>query len=84
MKKTQQVEGQINNVSLDEILDALRLMEANSLYITKPVYRGNIEKWPNNQISFIDFHINYLKVHPALNPYHYLSNLRLTLKKRSY
>lgn len=82
MRKHQE-EGQINEVAEDEIIAALSSMENNSLYLTKPTYRGNAEKWPNNQISFIDFHLGYLKAHPALNPWHYLANLRLILKKTS-
>lgn len=83
VKKAPQVDGYINSVSEDEIISELKAMIDNSLYLTEPAYRGNAEKWPGNEISFIDFHLGYLKVHPALDPYHYMANLKLTLKKRS-
>ena len=78
-----QVDGFINSVSEDEVVAALNSLEASSTYVTKPAYRGNVEKWPDHQISFIDFHLGYLKDHPTLNPHQYLANLRLMLKKNS-
>jgi len=78
-----QADGLINNVSEDEIVAELALLEANSNYVTKPAYRGNIEKWPNHQISFVDFHLGYLKNHSSLNPHHYIANLRLMLSKKT-
>ena len=74
--------GLINSVSEAEVEAALCSLEANSAYVTKPAYRGNVEKWPNHQISFLDFHLGYLKDHPLLDPHHYIANLRLMLKKR--
>ncbi len=78
----QQQDGFINNMPEDEIVSALNLLVANSIYVTKPAYKGNIEKWPTHQMSFIEFHLTYLKSHPTLNPNHYISNLKLMLKKR--
>ncbi len=77
-----QQDGFINNVEEEEIVAALSLLESNSLYLTKPIYRGDAQKWPGNQMSFIDYHLTYLKAHPTLNPYHYLANLRLMLKRK--
>ena len=77
-----QPDGFINNVHEDEIISALSLMETNSSYVTKPAYKGNVEKWPDHQISFIEFHITYLKAHPLLDPGHYISNLKLMLKRQ--
>lgn len=64
-----------------EIMDALRSLESNPLYLTEPTYRGNVEKWPDHQISFVDFHLDYIRSQPALDPRHYLANLRLKLRK---
>lgn len=77
-----QEDGLINSVSEDEIVAELASLEANSTYVTKPAYRGNVEKWPNHQISFIDFHLGYLKTHATLDPRHYIANLRLMLNKK--
>ena len=76
------VDGYINEVSEEEVIEALQLMETSPSYITKSAYRANADKWPNHRISFIDQHIAYLKAHPALNPYQYIANLRLMLKRR--
>ncbi len=68
-------------MSEDEVLTSLRTMQANPLLLTESVYRGNSEVWPNHRMSFIDYHLAYLKVHPTLDPKHYLANLRLVLRK---
>lgn len=81
MRKYQE-DGLINSVSEDEVVEALNSLETSSTYVTKPAYRGNADKWPGHQISFIDFHLGYLKDHPTLDPYHYIANLRLMLRKR--
>lgn len=73
--------GFINLVRVDEIKAALKSLEASSDYLTKPNYRGTSERWTNNYTSFIDYHLNYLKIHPTLNPEQYISNLRLSLRK---
>lgn len=65
-----------------EILAALKSLEKDPAYETKSAYRANAELWPNNRISFVDSHLVYLKAHPLLNPRHYISNLKLMLRKR--
>jgi len=70
-----------NRVDEAELLAALHSLEANPLYLTEPTYRGNVEKWPDHQISFVDFHLDYIRSQPALDPRHYLANLRLKLRK---
>jgi len=82
MGKNQQ-DGFINSVSEDQIVEELNSLKASSSYMTNPAYRGNAEKWPNHQISFVNFHLGYLRDHPALNPHQYIANLRLVLKKRA-
>lgn len=75
--------GFINKVGEEEIIAALSSMEQNPKYLTKPNYRGASERWTDNYISFVDYHINYLKIHPSLNPEQYISNLRLVLRTSS-
>ena len=79
IKKNAQI-GYINEVSEAEIISSLTLLESNSLYLTESVRRYNTDKWPNNEMPFIDFHMAYLKTHPSLNPRHYVANLRLMLR----
>lgn len=67
----------INNVSREELVTALQSIKTNPAYSTKPIYHGGAE------VSFIDFHLSFLKEHPVINPADYLNNLRLMLKKRN-
>lgn len=69
-------------MSEEEILDALRLMEADPKCKTEAAYRANSDLWPDNRIPFSNNHLAYLKSHPNLNPKHYLANLRLMIKLR--
>lgn len=64
-----------------DILTALQAMQSDKNLVTKSAYRANGEIWPGNRISFVDTHLVYLKTHPAVNPNHYLSNLKLMLRK---
>jgi hypothetical protein len=56
---------------------ALQHMVADATYNTDPTYSSNTKLHPNNLISFVDKHMDYLCSHPAIDPQHYLSNLRL-------
>jgi hypothetical protein len=60
----------INDVSRDEIIDAL-----NSL-VKDPAYQTRTPFHVHSNITFIEHH-------PSLNPYHYMANLKLMLKKRT-
>lgn len=64
-----------------EITDALKQMEDDPGLITLSAYRANAEMWPGNRISFVDSHLAYMKANPGVEPRHYLSNLRLRIKK---
>lgn len=66
-----------------EMQAILKAMEADPSLPTKSVYRANTELWPNNRMSFVDYHLAYIKAHPSLNPRHYLSNLQLMIRKRT-
>lgn len=65
-----------------DITVALKAMQTDRSLVTKSAYRANAELWPGNRISFVDSHLVYLKSHPAVNPSHYLSNLKLMLRKK--
>lgn len=70
-------------MSEEEIILALEEMEQNNNLVTDSAFRANTEKWPDNSISFVDNHLDYLKAHPKTDPEQYLSNLRLRLRKRA-
>lgn len=65
-----------------DITTKLQEMETDKSLVTKSAYRANGELWPGNRISFVQTHLVYLKGHPSVNPRHYLSNLRLMLRKK--
>lgn len=67
----------------EEIKTALLAMESDNNLLTKSAYKANGEQWPGNTISFMDTHLLYIKTHPTLDPSHYLSNLRLMLRKKA-
>ncbi|MDB5163517.1 MAG: hypothetical protein JWS12_134 [Candidatus Saccharibacteria bacterium] len=66
----------------EEVTTTLEKMETNPFLVTKSVYKGNVEQWPEHKMSFVDYHLAYLKVHPALDPQQYLANLRLMLRAK--
>lgn len=59
------------------IKETLMAMAADVTYHTLSTYSANGLLYPDNQISFVDKHMEYLRTHPATDPQHYLSNLRL-------
>lgn len=72
------------NMTEEEIITALKGMVLDPNMITRPSFRANSALWPDHKIPFIDAHLQYLKNHPNLNPEHYLANLRLMIRKKSY
>ena len=65
-----------------EIENTLRHMESDSAYMTESSYSANSDLYPDNLISFVEKHMNYLRTHPATDPQHYVSNLRLMTRLR--
>jgi hypothetical protein len=68
----------------EEIIAALKDMVLDPGMITKPSFRANTILWPDNKIPFTEAHLAYLKNHPDIDPKHYLSNLRLMIRKKTY
>lgn len=56
----------------------LNLIVKNSKYNTSPSTLGNLEG-----LSFVDKHLLYLSLHPNLDIWGYLSNLRVKIKLRA-
>ena len=74
--------GRIGVMEPEEIHSALLAMEKDTSLTTVGSYAANPILWPDHKITFVEKHINYLKAHSDVNPQHYLSNLRLMIKKR--
>lgn len=65
-----------------EITQELQVLLEDDSYRTLPGYSIDTAAYPDGTIPFTDFHLDYLKKHPQVDPEHYLSNLRLMLKIR--
>ncbi len=65
-----------------EIEQALRLMATDSTYNTTASYVANTAVYPDNRITFVEKHMNYLNNHQDIDPDQYLSNLRLIARIR--
>ena len=60
----------------------LEELQSDQGYNTEPSYNANSELYPDNLISFVDKHVNYLSAHPSVNPTHYISNLKIITRVR--
>lgn len=60
----------------------LQMMASDSTYMTEPSYSANTTLYPDNQMPFVNKHMEYLRTHPATDPEQYLSNLRLMTRVR--
>jgi hypothetical protein len=66
----------------EEIVTRLEAMLADPALITVSGFRADAKQWPNNSIPFVENHVDYLITHRNVNPSHYLTNLRLQLRRR--
>lgn len=55
----------------------LLAMVADEAFMTESTYSANAMLHPDKVITFVDKHMEYLRLHPAVDLHHYLSNLRL-------
>lgn len=62
--------------------EILNMMVLDDAYITQSSFSADSEKYADNLIPFVDKHLAYLRNHPATNPDHYLSNLKLMTRVR--
>ena len=70
-------------VSEDSVLIDLKKLEKDPQYNTKSRYHSDVERYPNNLITFAQSHIEHLKKFPNINPDQYISNLKLMTKIRA-
>lgn len=71
-----------NSETGTQALSTLLEMKANPAYLTVDSFTTDTVQYPNGVIPFEKKHMLYMHKHPAVNPAHYLSNLRLQLKIR--
>jgi hypothetical protein len=65
-----------------EIKQKLIAMLSDTQYNTQASYSSNTELYPDNMMSFVDKHLQYLCAHPKLDADTYLTNLRLMTRVR--
>jgi hypothetical protein len=65
-----------------KIIEKLRIMALDQDFNTDSSYSANSVLYPDNQIPFVEKHMRYLITHPAMDPDHYLANLRLMTRRR--
>ena len=66
----QSEEGERSRNALQAIADDIK-------YNTESTYSADAILHPDQLISFVDKHMNYLNAHLAIDPVQYISNLRL-------
>ncbi len=60
----------------------LQDMTIDNQYNTPPSYNSNAVLYPDNLISFVDKHMNYLISHPTLEAGQYIANVKLITRVR--
>jgi hypothetical protein len=60
----------------------LQKMATDASYNTTSSYASNTEQYPDNLISFVEKHMNYLSTHPNQDAMMYIANLRLMTRVR--
>lgn len=63
-----------------EVFSLLTDMEKDIQYNTQARYIADTAKYPSNEITFAEQHLEHLRKFPDVNPYHYISNLKLMTK----
>ena len=66
----------------DEIKAKLQSFEDDPTMNTAGRYSPTAHEWPGNILPFSEIHLAYLRKNKSVNPAHYLSNLKLMIKKR--
>jgi hypothetical protein len=65
-----------------EIKHTLESMVSDRTYNTESSYSANSGLYPDNLKPFVEKHMDYLSTHPAIDPDHYIANLRLMTRIR--
>ena len=68
--------------SLDEAAVQLRILKKDPTMNTIGAYSPTAIDFPDQIRPFSEVHLEYLRKNKHVNPDHYISNLRIMLKKR--
>lgn len=62
--------------------EKLKHMAQDPAFHTPATYSSNSDLHPDNTVSFVEKHSNYIQKHPKVDPQQYLSNLRVMTRVR--
>ena len=60
-----------------DVLSQLKKLERDPMFNTQSQYSGNLDKHPNNTVTFTEKHMDHLKKFPNIDPSQYILNLKL-------
>lgn len=60
----------------------LQYMTTDTTYNTQSSYTSDSSLYPDNQMPFVEKHMNYLNAHPELDSQMYITNVRLKTRIR--
>lgn len=83
MSTNKKIPSYFDSHDAQEIISLLQHIAGSHLYNTGPSYSADAVRYPDNLIPFVDKHMNYLRVHPKLDPHQYLANIRLMTRVKS-
>lgn len=66
----------------EEIKNELQALSDDPTMITRSIYSPSATDWPDSKFPFVEHHLNHLASHKLTDPQHYLTNLKLMIKKR--
>ena len=69
-------------ITQEEITETLKAFVDDPTMHTNDTYSPTASEYPDNRVPFVEYHLAYIRTHKNINPEHYLSNLRLMIKKR--
>jgi hypothetical protein len=82
MSTTKKKTSLLNAEEAEQIRQALQEMVPDAVYNTGSSYSADAALYPDNLISFVDKHMNYLMTHPGIDPWRYVANIRLMTRIR--
>ncbi len=69
-------------MTLDEARNTLMAMQDDPTIITESRYSPTAVDYPDNQLPFVEIHMDYLKKNKLVNPKLYISNLMIMATRR--
>lgn len=69
-------------ITLEEAEKRLQQLQEDPGMKTPGRYSPSASDWPNNELPFVELHMAYLRKNKHVDPEHYLSNLRLMIRRK--